>query len=489
MNHFSELQSQHEELLRQENTGSNILENVQTYIEDVRFKSSNVSSSQEREQLRANTRYWASYVYAQTGEFPNTELTPFSGEILEETAVSSSSLPKYIITGIVIIAILSLFAFMIFAILPDGAESDATELSIIETQNAQIAVTNAAITRTIVAMVTEAAEESIEVTGESSEAGTETRIPRTPTPISLQALKAITPENIGGIEKLATLTEHTGAVLDLDFNPNGQQLVSSGEDGTVIVWSIDSANLLSTQTVFQQWLQQSVTYNANGTQIAIGGNDRVVTIINTADNLPFAQFTGHEGFVFGLDYTPDGVQLASGDGNGVLKIWDVYSGGLFSTTTVGKDAIRELDFSPKQEFLAVANATDGFKLLDYPSLRQRCAFSDASALTTAVSDDSTFVVFGTADGLLIRIDPNSRSCAIIDRVQAHKGAVNSVALNENSNMMVSGGEDGVVFITPDGISLTGHTGSVESVAINPAGTLIASASADGTIILWGIPSE
>ena len=95
MNHFSELQSQHEELLRRENAGENILENVQAYIEDVRFKSSKVSSSQEREQLRANTRYWASYVYAQTGEFPNTELTPFSGEMLKETAVNNTT-PKTI---------------------------------------------------------------------------------------------------------------------------------------------------------------------------------------------------------------------------------------------------------------------------------------------------------------------------------------------------------------------------------------------------------
>ena len=107
-------------------------------------------------------------------------------------------------------------------------------------------------------------------------------------------------------------------------------------------------------------------------------------------------------------------------------------------------------------------------------------------MTTAVSNDNTFTAFGTGDGMLIRVDSN---CAILDRTPAHKGAVNSVALNENSNLMVSGGDDGIVFIMPGQIQLTGHTDAVQSIAINPQGTIIASASADGTIILWGIPSK
>jgi len=486
MNHFSELQSQHENLLQQENTGNDILENVQTYIKDVRFKSSNVSSSQEREQLRANTRYWASYVYAQTGEFPNTELTPFSGEISEETAVSSSSLPKYIIIGIAVITILSLFTFMISSFFSGGAEADGGELAFLQTKNAQVAVTNAAVTQTVTAMETQAPQTTATPIAVIIASPT---FAITATPAPTADLSNITSDNAVQMKPIMTLGGNSGAILDVAFSSDGQQLAASGADGTIRLWNMNDINAPSwTLELDQTGWTQAVTYSTNGTQLATGGNDRLVRIVDM-EGYPFAQFSGHKGFIFGLDYTPDSLQLASGDGDGVLILWNVGSGGLISTTTVGKDAIRELDFSPKQEFLAIANATDGFKLLDYPSLRQRCAFSDASALTTAVSDDSTFVVFGTADGLLIRIDPNSRSCAIIDRVQAHKGAVNSVALNENSNMMVSGGEDGVVFITPDGISLTGHTGSVESVAINPAGTLIASASADGTIILWGIPSE
>lgn len=464
MNHFSELQSQHETLLQQESVGNQILAAVQAYIEDVRFKSSDVSLPQEREQLRANTRYWGSYVYKQTGNFPNTELAPFSGEIVEETAVSPA-IPKPIILagiGIILMIALSLFALLIFGDNFAGEETDITVSA-----------------PTVTPIPSE------------SEDGTSTPTPLpiiTPvtTPISQDSLNIVTSENVRQMQPLMTLGGDTGAILDVAFSPDGQQLAASGADGSVRLWNMNNINAPSwTLKLDQTGWTQVVTYSPNGLQIATGGNDRAVRIADT-DGYPFAQFSGHKGFIFGMDYTPDSLQLVSGDGDGVLILWNVGSGGLLSATTVGKDTIHALAFSPKQEFLAVANGTDGFKLLAYPSLRQMCAINGFSVLTTAVSNDNASIMIGTGDGLLLRTDPN---CTIIDRTQAHRGAVNSVALSANGSMMVSGGSDGVVFITPDEISLTGHTDSVESVAINPAGTLIASASADGTIILWGIPNN
>ena len=481
MNHFSELQSQHEELLRQESAGGKILEDVQAYIEEVRFKSNNVSSAQEREQLRANTRYWASYVYDQTGKFPNTELTPFSGEMEKEATAGPSSIIWIAVGGVAILLLVCLFAFILLSNSMGYSEETAVSL-----------------TKSAVVEATDAAMVEIAITSTPTVTPAPLSTPVT-IPIPLQSLSRITSENGKEIKQLTVLTGHIGAVLDVEFNPNGQQMVSSGVDGTVVLWDISDGNALTTVTISQNWVQQSATYNTNGTQIAVGGNDRVVTTLDIADGVPFAQFTGHEGFIFGLDYTPDGLQLASGDGDGVLKIWDVYSGGMLTTMALGRSAILDLDFNQAQNMLAVANAEDGFKVLTYPSLRPQCTLGNEAALTTVVvnsnetvlsaafANGGKFVVFGNEAGMINQIDPFS--CQLMAATQAHKGAVNSVALNADGNIMVSGGEDGIVFVMPSGVSLAGHTGAVKSVAINPAGTLIASASADGTIILWGIPRE
>ena len=150
MNHFSELQSQHEELLQQESAGDTILTAVQAYLKDVRYKSSDVFSPQEREQLRANGRYWASYIYAQTGTFPNTDLAPFSGEMPVEPSGGISKV--WIAVGILVLLIpLSIF---IFTRLERFAFGGDEEISAIATQTiAAIETVASSITATPLAVI------------------------------------------------------------------------------------------------------------------------------------------------------------------------------------------------------------------------------------------------------------------------------------------------------------------------------------------------
>ena len=77
MTPFEQLQSRHEMLLaRQAEAGTDLLDEVTDYVKDVHRESARVTSPQERAQLRANLRYWAGYVYDQTGAYPSTELAP-----------------------------------------------------------------------------------------------------------------------------------------------------------------------------------------------------------------------------------------------------------------------------------------------------------------------------------------------------------------------------------------------------------------------------
>jgi hypothetical protein len=75
MSKFSELQSRHEDLIEAQASGD-VLDQVQNYVEEVKLGSSQVSSVRERDQLRANLRYWASYIYEKTGTYPNIVLAP-----------------------------------------------------------------------------------------------------------------------------------------------------------------------------------------------------------------------------------------------------------------------------------------------------------------------------------------------------------------------------------------------------------------------------
>jgi hypothetical protein len=79
MTKYEELQSAHQQLLdRSEEVGdsSEFLEDVQAYIEQIKSDAEYVPDARDRNQLRANLRYWASFVYDHTGSYPNTTLRP-----------------------------------------------------------------------------------------------------------------------------------------------------------------------------------------------------------------------------------------------------------------------------------------------------------------------------------------------------------------------------------------------------------------------------
>ncbi len=71
---FDELQREHERLLEKAEAAD--IAEVIAYIDRARALSAQVGDPRERDQLRANLRYWASYAYDRNGTYPTTTLLP-----------------------------------------------------------------------------------------------------------------------------------------------------------------------------------------------------------------------------------------------------------------------------------------------------------------------------------------------------------------------------------------------------------------------------
>jgi uncharacterized membrane protein YsdA (DUF1294 family) len=79
MNKLEELQAEHQKLLEEyeANHDSNELLNaVHSYIKRVRVEAELVPLPRDRDQLRANLRFWASFIFDKTGIYPETTLWP-----------------------------------------------------------------------------------------------------------------------------------------------------------------------------------------------------------------------------------------------------------------------------------------------------------------------------------------------------------------------------------------------------------------------------
>jgi RNA polymerase sigma factor (sigma-70 family) len=117
-------------------------------------------------------------------------------------------------------------------------------------------------------------------------------------------------------------------VYGLSFNPDGETLVTAGWDSTIRFWSTDTGNLLRAVKVADHAKDgdmriYTVCYAPQGGLIATAHLDGVVRIWQADEMLLRTQFHVRSRFHFGsMSFSPDGLWLATGAGNGGVEVWD-----------------------------------------------------------------------------------------------------------------------------------------------------------------------
>lgn len=164
-------------------------------------------------------------------------------------------------------------------------------------------------------------------------------------------------------------------------------------------------------------------------------------------DLSRSAFAEKLGIVFAVAFSPDGTQLATGDGEGGLRIWQVATGDLLLNLAGHIGWVWSIAFSP-----------DG-------------------KLCASCSSDKTIRVWDTQTGACLHI------------LRGHTSAIWSVAFSADGQILASGGDEPIIRLWQVRTGqahklLTGHEGRILSVAFSPNGRWLASGSEDCTIRVW-----
>ncbi len=287
-------------------------------------------------------------------------------------------------------------------------------------------------------------------------------------------------------------------VLSVDWSPDGDRLASSSKDGTIIIWDIESSNILMTLTGHAQDVT-SVVWNPDGHHLASSSDDNSIIIWDIEHTEAAITLLGHSDWVGSLAWSSNN-RLASGSDDDSLIIWDIESGKAITTLAKHTDNIHSIDWSPDGSRLASGSKDSNVIIWDVESGEALTTLSEHTDLVWVIawSPDGDLLASGAWDDSIIIWDTEQEKA--LTTLGGHTKQIDSLAWSPDGDHLASGAQDNTIIIwnPRNGETLTALTtgpsfnsflNGVSSLAWSPDGHRLASGEWDGDITIWDIENE
>lgn len=162
---------------------------------------------------------------------------------------------------------------------------------------------------------------------------------------------------------LATLGYHQKAVFDVKVMVYKNELLSTGEDGTVAVWSLKDFSLLYHFPVIQNTVRV-MAISKDEKEVALGCKDGLIRIYNSEDYTLVRELKGHSLPVTSLQYDPGSSYLISGSRDAQLKVWTLPDYTISNSIPAHMFGIYAIAFHPTEPFFATCSQDKSIKLWD-----------------------------------------------------------------------------------------------------------------------------
>ncbi|AFY40426.1 YD repeat protein [[Leptolyngbya] sp. PCC 7376] len=273
-------------------------------------------------------------------------------------------------------------------------------------------------------------------------------------------------------ELLHTIRGHEDGVLGVAISKDSSTVKTTSLDGTARVWDISS--LPNVKTFEDQTADIfEVEFSPDEKWIGSAG-DSGARIWDLEGNL-ISDLDGENNAMRDLAFSQDGRYLATGEENGVVKIWE-WTGDNFKLvqTVQNEDAgkMRAIAFHPEGKYLATAG--DGVTVQLWTLDGESVFVSEVADWTNSIafSPDGEFLISGGWDQMISLWDLEGN---LLNSWEAHPDSINGLAFGNDAQTIISASNDQTAQIWQlDGASgsptlTVNHGAEVNKATLSPDG--------------------
>lgn len=298
------------------------------------------------------------------------------------------------------------------------------------------------------------------------------------------------------IKPRRVLKGHQGKVLCSDWSLDKRHIVSSSQDGKMIIWDAFTTNKEHAVTMTTTWVM-ACAYAPSGQMVACGGLDNKVTVyplVLDDDVSSRKKAVGtHTSYMSCCTFPNSDQQILTGSGDSTCALWDVESGQLLQSFYGHNGDVMAMDLAPSEiGNTFVSGGCDKVALI-WDMRTGQCVqsfeghesdintvkfYPSGDAIATG-SDDATCRLFD------LRAD---REVAVYSKESIIFG-VNSVDFSLSGRMLFAGYNDYTVNVwdTLKCVRVTimyGHDNRISCLKVSPDGTALCTGSWDFTLRIW-----